>query len=150
MNGNNANGIMEILKECFWAAYCGAFATAISMMILIYSMPIAFKWMSYLLFPLPVAIGALIRYFRRSRKQLPAYLAWVLPGALFIAAYVNLSRDSLYTHPWTQLLSEHCDETECLYEWFFTVPFLSAIGYSLCALIFAHAHPTNEDVARKD
>jgi hypothetical protein len=94
--------------------------------------------------PFMTAIALLLGYVvARWMRDRTAVWAW-LPGVLWFAygAWSELLPMGLYEsrhglspsaldHVFAQLLTSNCGDTECLYQFFYTVPAVLAIAYSL-------------------
>jgi len=75
-------------------------------------------------------------FFYRRLPSLCAFLAWLPQGIfLFWSAYSWQKTMAVYDSTWDTYFGRNCSGSECLYEFFLTMPFYTGIGYSVGALI---------------
>ena len=106
------------------------------------------------LLPTAALVGALLGFYvNRRTKDRSASFVWIIP-LIFLSRAVAIeahsfspawSSQSLGTYLWANFASMSCGETECLYELFFTAPFLSGLAYSLGAAFSRVSHPFQRD-----
>jgi uncharacterized membrane protein YoaK (UPF0700 family) len=98
------------------------------------------RWVEALIAPafvLPITVGALAAYMMRKHLSKGSYFVWIIPLALLLWALwaVINSPYSTPTEIWGTMVGTDCGSSECLYEAFFTVPFVCAISYSLSSAV---------------
>jgi hypothetical protein len=103
---------------------------------------IAPTWAVPLLLGVSVGVVANTSADRRS-----ALYSWVLPAVVFSFYFVNFWRlpTSGFTGAYRDLLSSHCEVSECAAEMWVTLPLVCSAAYSLGALLrrCARGKPTN-------
>ena len=84
-----------------------------------------------------IAAGLLIGWL--AYKRLPsifAFISWILPGGILLLNLISWQQTmSQYDSTWSTFFGTDCGGSECLYELFVTVPFYTAVGYSIGAVI---------------
>jgi hypothetical protein len=86
-------------------------------------------------FLLPVAAGALAAYVTGKRLSKRSYFVWCIPLALLCWAFLGVINAPYATRSevWDTMIGTDCSSSECLYEAFFSVPFVCSLSYSVSA-----------------
>lgn len=97
-------------------------------------------WINALVAPtliLPIAAGVLAARIARKILSRKSYFVWCVPFALFFWAFVGVVNAPYASRSevWSTMIGTDCGGSECLIEFFFTVPFVCAVSYSVSALI---------------
>jgi hypothetical protein len=84
-------------------------------------------------FLLPIITAVLLSYVLRNHLSRTSYFAWIVPGALFVRAALEVVRSPSATgsNTWNTLVGADCTASECLYEMLFTMPLVCALTYSV-------------------
>jgi hypothetical protein len=98
------------------------------------------RWVRALIAPtfvLPIAAGALAAYVMRKHPSKSSYFAWIIPLVLLVRAFLEVVKSPYTTHSeiWDTMIGTDCSDSECLYEAFFTVPFVCALAYSVSGAV---------------
>jgi len=112
-------------------------------------------WIKALMAPtflLPVAGGALAAYVMGKRLSKGSYFVWCIPLALLCWAFLGVIKAPYATRSevWDTMIGTDCSSSECLYEAFFSVPFVCSFSYSVSAAAVqairrAHAMSAQEE-----
>jgi hypothetical protein len=102
-------------------------------------------------FLLPISAGALFAYILRNHLSKASYFAWLVPGALLFRAALEVVRSpqANSSETWNALLGTNCGASECLYEAFFTLPFVCALSYSLSSFCIRAARRSSDPAREK-
>jgi len=106
------------------------------------------------LLPLVMASGVVCGYLvNRKMDNWSACFIWLMPLAWLVKG-ISGARDgfspswaheSFPAYIWDTFFGSGCDASECLYELFFTAPFVAAIAYSIAALVAKFKPAATED-----
>jgi hypothetical protein len=125
---------LKAVVESFGAAYASAllaYLAAFGIILVIGD----HRWIDEILisptFLLPIAAGALFACVLRDYLSKGSYFAWVVPSAFLLGASREVSRHAASRDVWDALFGTNCRASECLYEAFFTLPFVCALSYSV-------------------
>jgi hypothetical protein len=97
-------------------------------------------WLEALIAPtfvLPIAVGAIAAYLMGKRLSKGSYFVWCIPLALLCCALLGVI-NAPYASPsavWDTMIGTDCRSSECLYEAFFSVPFVCSLSYSVSAAV---------------
>ena len=95
------------------------------------------RWIDTILlaptFLLPLVAGAFVAHILRDYLSKASYFAWIVPGVLLFRASLEVARgpNATSSEIWNTLFGTKCHASECLYEAFFTLPFVCALSYSV-------------------
>jgi hypothetical protein len=88
-------------------------------------------------FILPIAAGALAACVMGKRLSRASYFVGIIPLVLLLRALAEVIHAPYATHAevWNTMAGTDCSSSECLYEAFFSVPFVCALSYSVSAAV---------------
>lgn len=112
-------------------------------------------WIRTLVSPavvLAVAAGVVAASVMRHHPSKASYFVWVIPCVFFVRALREVVNAPYATRSevWNTMFGADCRGSECLYEAFFTVPFVCAISYSVSGAIIRVLRQTRSLAAKSN